>query len=68
MDRRSSYNQRTCRHPNQPEQNGEIHLSRMKFINDAKKAWNKVPNSIKNCSSQYTAKKLIKEFVKHLPI
>ena len=43
-------------------------LSRMTFINDAKKAWNKVPNSIKNCSSQYTAKKLIKEFVKHLPI
>ena len=43
-------------------------LSRKTFINDAKKAWNKVPDSIKNCSSHFIAKKLIKDFVRSLPI
>ena len=38
------------------------------FINDASRAWNKAPNSIKSSKPVYSAKKNIKIFVKSLPI
>ena len=40
----------------------------MTFINDAKKAWNKAPEIIKQCKNQISAKKLIKDFLKSLPV
>ena len=42
-------------------------LSRSTFINDATKAWNRAPDSIKNCTTYYTAKKSIRQFVTTLP-
>ena len=38
------------------------------FINDATKAWNLAPNNIKTAETHFSAKRLIKEFVKTLPI
>ena len=38
------------------------------YNNDAKKLWNKAPNSIKESTSIHMAKKAIKTFVKSLPI
>ena len=38
------------------------------FINDATKAWNNAPHSLKTTESQISAKRLIKEFGKTLPI
>ena len=38
------------------------------FLNDAARIWNLAPRSIKECTSIYTAKKLIKIFASTLPI
>ena len=38
------------------------------FINDATRAWNKAPISIKNCNSLLSGKKAIKTFVMTLPV
>ena len=38
------------------------------YINDAIKAWNKCPEDIKNTKSYFSAKNLIKSFIKTLPI
>ena len=38
------------------------------FLNDATRAWNKTPLTIKSCKSLFSAKKQIKEFVLTLPI
>ena len=43
-------------------------LSQATFNNDAKKIWNLVPTSIKECTSLNTAKSAIKKFVTMLPI
>ena len=37
------------------------------FINDATRAWNKAPTTIKNCKSLFSAKKAIKSYVMTLP-
>ena len=38
------------------------------FYNDGVKAWNRIPENIKNCKTIWTAKKAIKIFVKTLPM
>ena len=38
------------------------------FFNDGVKAWNKAPDSIKNCKTIWAAKKAIKSYVKSLPM
>ena len=38
------------------------------YLNDAIKAWNKCPEDIKNAKSYFSAKNLIKSFIKTLPI
>ena len=43
-------------------------ISGINVMNDATKAWNMVPSSIKTEETQLKAKRLIKEFVKTLPI
>ena len=43
-------------------------LSQATFNNDAKKIWNMAPSSIKECTSLYSAKNAIKNFVATLPI
>ena len=48
--------------------NGNSTITQETFINDATKAWNKAPASIKESKSQSSAKKHIKDFVKTLPI
>ena len=47
---------------------GHSDLTKNTFINDGIKAWNSVPNSIKECNSYASAKNAIKKFVKTLPI
>ena len=47
---------------------GQTTIMQSTFINDATKAWNMVPSSIKTEENQLKAKRLIKEFVKTLPI
>ena len=47
---------------------GNSCLSQSTLINDAKRAWNNVPENIKSCKSLLSAKKAIKEFAKSLPI
>ena len=37
-------------------------------LSDASRAWNKVPNCIRQCETIWSAKKEIKKFVKQLPI
>ena len=46
--------------------NGNSTITQETFINDATKAWNKAPVSIKESKSQFNAKKHIKDFVKTL--
>ena len=48
-------------------ESGKSTLSQQTFINDATKAWNKAPTSIKNCVSITMAKKAVRVFVKTLP-
>ena len=38
------------------------------FLNDSTRAWNKAPNSIKNCTSLLSAKQAIEAFVMTLPV
>ena len=38
------------------------------FLNDGIRLWNNAPLELKNSTSIYSAKKLIKSFVKTLPI
>ena len=47
---------------------GFSQISSKTFKNDAIRVWNKCPNSIKECTSIYSAKKSIKEFVSTLPV
>ena len=47
---------------------GKSELVQSTFLNDASKAWNKIPNEIKECKNIFTAKKAIKKFVTNLPI
>ena len=47
---------------------GNYILSQNRFINDATKAWNMIPDDIKMCKSLWSAKKAIKNFAKTLPI
>ena len=44
------------------------HKSEKTFINDAVHIWNLAPTEIKNSTSLYSAKKVIKTFVSTLPI
>ena len=43
-------------------------LAQNTFNNDATKAWNSAPESIKACKTIWSAKNKIKKFVKTLPI
>ena len=43
-------------------------LSKNTYLNDAIRAWNLIPEDIKNCETIWSAKKSIKNFVKTLPI
>ena len=43
-------------------------LAKQTFINDSARVWNRAPQSIRICSSLYSAKKEIKKFVKTLPV
>ena len=47
---------------------GKTALSQATFINDASKAWNKAPESIKKCQNLWSAKIEIKKFVITLPV
>ena len=47
---------------------GTSNVATKTFVGDATRLWNKVPIEIKNSESLYTAKKLIKTYVKTLPI
>ena len=40
-------------------ESGKTDLVKATFISDASKAWNKTPNSIKNCNTVWSAKKAI---------
>ena len=51
-----------------PIEIGNSTLTQRTCISDAIRVWNKTPESVKNCTSEYQAKKKIKEFVKTLPI
>ena len=46
--------------------NGNLVVNEDTFINDATKAWNKAPSNIKESESIFTAKRLIKQYVKKL--
>ena len=43
-------------------------LAKNTYLNDAVRAWNLIPDTIKNCETIWSAKKSIKQFVKTLPI
>ena len=47
---------------------GSTCLAKTTFYNDATKAWNSAPESIKACKTIWSAKNKIKKFVKTLPI
>ena len=47
---------------------GVIKVTKNTFLNDAKKAWNKAPESLKSCKTIWSAKKEIQKFVKTLPV
>ena len=47
---------------------GSSNQSQNTFLNDAMKAWNKAPPSIRNCNSLHTLKKEVKKYVSNLPI
>ena len=47
---------------------GKTELVQSTYLSDSSKAWNKIPNEIKDCKSIGCAKKLIKQFVAKLPI
>ena len=47
---------------------GKSILAKNTFLNDAIKAWNLLPDSIKNCKTLWSAKKATKNFVTTLPM
>ena len=47
---------------------GKTDLVQSTYLSDSSKAWNKVPQVIKDCNSIWAAKKAIKLFVADLPI
>ena len=47
---------------------GKTDLVKATFLSDASKAWNRTPQTIKDCTTVWSAKKAIKSFVKQLPI
>ena len=47
---------------------GKSELVQSTYVSDTCKAWNKVPQSIKDCKTLWAAKKAIKRFVADLPI
>ena len=47
---------------------GTSNMAKQTFINDSARVWNRAPQTIKNCTSLYSAKKEIKKFVKTLPV
>ena len=47
---------------------GKTELVQSTYLSDSSKAWNKIPNEIKDCKSIGCAKNLIKKFVAKLPI
>ena len=49
-------------------EDGRSDKAKATFINDATRAWNKVPANIRECTSLYSAKKAITTFVKTLPV
>ena len=48
--------------------NGHSVAARNCFINDSKKIWNKCPDELRNKKVAHPPKKLIKKFVKTLPL
>ena len=51
-----------------PVEIGKSTLTQKTCISDAIRVWNKAPESVTSCMSEYQAKKKIKEFIKTLPI
>ena len=47
---------------------GKTKLVQATYLSDSSKAWNKIPNDIKDCKTIWVAKKVIKKFVATLPI
>ena len=47
---------------------GNSIMSQNTLINDATRAWNLIPESLKHCNSILAAKKAIREFARTLPI
>ena len=47
---------------------GKSILAKNTFLNDAIKAWNLLPDSIKNCKTLWSAKKATKNFVTTSPM
>ena len=47
---------------------GKSDIVHSTFLSDASQIWNACPIEIKNCSSLWSAKKLIRKFVETLPI
>ena len=47
---------------------GKSELLQSTYVSDTSKAWNKVPQNIKDCKTIWAAKKAIKLFVADLPI
>ena len=47
---------------------GKSELVQSTYLSDTCRAWNKVPNVIKECKTIWSAKKNIKTFVANLPI
>ena len=51
-----------------PIEIGKSTLTQRTCISDAIRIWNKAPETITSCRTEYQAKKQIKEFIKTLPI
>ena len=51
-----------------PIEIGKSSLTQRTCISDAIRVWNRAPESVTSCMTEYQAKKLIKEFVKTWPI
>ena len=50
------------------EEQGVSTVSKCTFLNDATKAWNLAPSSLKTCKTVWSAKREIRKFVKNLPV
>ena len=58
----------STRNDNLLETKGKSEVVWSTFLNDGIRLWNNAPLDLKNSTSIYSAKKLIKSFVKTLPI